>query len=922
MDFVFTKLKQFTHVFNKRITLLMVALALIIPSVIIGAESNISKSNNTMVRPKASDVPNMTIIIGTHMIAINSLTTELNDIAEKSAEDSAQNKIYYKSELVDEERSEQDNKGVWYEIQSAQNVDDILPSSKYMVEDELIDKLALTHFTDKDGKTWDLLTGNEVDIFNIEDVYDVSSIEELKALKLEYDAKKDSKSKDEQDEGKAKSLEEVKESLKSVLEMNVKNEEMEKLDLIIDALKKYYDYVVLREATDEERDKVSSIRSDINNKRKVAIFDKIIEKIDEEIQNVSELEDSYGAAKNELMNSKTTLESQITVLNVDENAGLMERKIAELAEQLIVNAQKNDYSEADENLRDILSLENITLSIISDSERQLSLIKKLKEQVDSEYNQLINSGESDEYKQAKMLNKSLAVLDSIKNEYMSKLKRLEADVNSIEDMNLKLLGSKEDQAKELQLVVDKLSQQIGNLAAEINSTKQQQDDLLKVSNVDVFKDAALNNLKLRLTNEISKLQAVNNDLNGSDEILEQENEMESLKSKYKKALDRNDLLGAKEIKEKIDVLQQKMDSENTKVDDRIQELNNQLSEIQKKLDESGLSTTQRANLEKQKVDIQSQKSQLGVLKTGQSSTDEKIISDAKTQAKKILSKNTIKQEDVEELEDNFSKIKNIAQTQPQIGYPAMLSFSEDIQSRLSQDSSVPSELLDVVDSVEQAVEDLKNEYNVKTSNELDENSIDEKADVFAADNSLTDVYRNLLLLGALNELLSDYGSVDDNTSIKDFNQNQKIIKLKMNKLMSTLISGDNLNEIDTKAALIDKKTKNAELYAKAEVVANLTGMRYIWEPNLVKGYLVGKGKNFAFTHGKNSITSSNNKMCMSNVAVFEPDKHSLEGNMWLPQSFLISEFEITVQGIKASNKAIVYSAPAYGNMKDMLKAIK
>lgn len=922
MNIIFTKLKLVINCFSKRITLLILALILIIPSVIVGAGSSNLTGNGTIVRPKASEVANMTIIIGTHMIALNALTQELKDIAEKTIEGSGQNNIYYKSELVDENRDGQGNKGAWFEISNAQEIDDILSKGE-VVADEVIDNLTLTHFTDENNRTWDLLTGKEVNIFDIEDVYDISNMEELKSLKLEYDAKKDSKPKDEKDEEKAKSLEEVKKSLQSIFEMDVKSDETEKIRLTIDNLNKYFNYLVLSGASDEEKEMALNIIGAKYAELKKVIRGIVLEKVDEEISSVSALEDSYGDVKEELTKSISELESKMLPSSKEsENLGLIEKYITELTEQYIKYVEENNYDNANELLKNIVELNKMSQSIIGDRERQLELASNLKKRSNEDWDKLIHDNKYiDEYNEAKKSNKSAAILDSIKNKYIDDVKRIIADIEQINDIILKLSLNKSEQAIKQQSTVEELSQQIGELKAEINSSKKK-DDLLANSDVDVFKEVAISKLELMLDKEISKLQAINNDLNDNSEILEQENEMATLKNEYKNALDKNDLLKAKEVKEKIDVLQQKIDSRNKQINDRVAELNTQLTEIQEKLNEGNLDEVTRTSLEKQKVDIKSQKTLLGASNTGQNSVDEKIINSCCEDAKTILSK-PLKEENIEELNNISSKIKNVAQSNPQIGYPAMLAFSEDIESKINTDSSIPGELLDIANDVGQAVEDLKNAYDTKKSNELNESTIDEKVEVFAKDNDLDDIGKNLLLLGALNNLFSDYGQVDDDTATKDLNSNQKIIKLKMGKLISNFTAKNNAGKKEVEVALIDKKRKNSELYAPADEIAWLTNAKYVWEPNLVKGHLVFKGKIYTFISGKNTVTSSKGeKLKMSNVVIFESDKDKLEATMWLPGSFCEENLNLVVQDLKCSNKAMVYSNQAYEMMEKMYEAIK
>lgn len=907
---------------NKRMILLVISVILIIPSIAFGADNNLT-SNSKMSRPKASEVENSTIIIGTHMISLNALTQELDEIAQKTIADSGQDKIYYKSEISDVNRDQDDNDGVWYEIQDAQDINDILYSGKTMVSNELIDRLVLTYYTDKNGRTYNLSTGNEVDIFNIVDVYDISSMEELKSLKLEYDAKKDSKPKDDEDKDREKSLNKIKNSLKSVFELEFDDEETEEGDLLLDELRKYYDYIILRGASNEERDELSKIRNAVNAQRKELVVDRVIAKIDEEMQNVDELVDSYGEAKNELLNSKEVLGSQISILELDENASLIQKKMVQLVQSLIGNVKNNDYSNADENLKDILALNAISASIIVDKNRQNALIEDLEREVNAEYNELISAGESEEYKQARVLNKGMAVLDNLKNQYQNKLKMMNADLDFIENMKLKLMDSVDKQSNELQSVVDSLSKQIGDLTVSLDKQNSQQSDLLAADNVDSFKEIALKILKERFDSVNEKLQASVSQLEPNNDTANNEQKMEKLKEEYRRALDKNDLNKAKEIQEDIDKLQSSIDETNLQLNNRLAELKKQLADVENKLNQNSLDKSQQAALETQKTVIKSTMSRLNLSKLGQGKAANQIVNQAKSQAKDALSKISMSDQDVMDLSDSVLAIKDVLETQPQIAYPAMAEIADDIKSKIATDDTSAANLLDVASEIDQAIEDYEDRYKSLVDEGLDESNLDEKINVFASDNNLNDTSKNVLALGALNELLADYGTIDDNMSPNDLNQNQKVIKLKMDKILSFLTSQNSDSLSGVKAVLTDNKFENGEVYISAEVVADLLDMQYVWNHNLVNAWLVGKNKKYNFTKGKNVIISVNGKnKTMSNVAVFTINKHNKESILWLPKSFLIDEFEITIQNIITTNKSTVYDSSAYDMMKKMLEYIK
>ena len=134
-------------------------------------------NRDTAVHIKADEIEDSTLIIGTHLIHISAMTEELYNIAQDSAADSGQYNRYYKSELAG---------GAWYDITEASTLSEITTEGKPVPNSE-IEELYMTHHTKSDKITYDLQTGEAVSLFDIDDPYDLSSMEELKPLKDQYD---------------------------------------------------------------------------------------------------------------------------------------------------------------------------------------------------------------------------------------------------------------------------------------------------------------------------------------------------------------------------------------------------------------------------------------------------------------------------------------------------------------------------------------------------------------------------------------------------------------------------------------------------------------------------------------------------------------------------------------------------------------
>ena len=898
---------------NKKLFILILVISLIVPFIAASAEPQTVLENPKMVRPKASDVENMTLIIGTHMIALNALTTELNDVAMATVQDSNQNKIYYKSELSDEKRGEQDNKGAWYEVQNANDLEDIL-SSGNIVSDAIIDSLILTHYTDRTGQTYDLSSGKEVDIFNIDDPYDISKMDELKSLKIEYDARQDGGG-DDKDKNKA-----IEKSLETVLKLDVHSDETDKLDVELDGLKKYNDYLIQNDAGDNERQEISEIRSAINAKRKGLIIEKIIEKIDEESQNNTDVATTLGDAKNELISVKTDIEAKTLKLVASENDSTFNRKEVELVNELRNAVENNNYLQANETLNDILALQDLSATIISNPEIQSRLVNELYLQAKGSYYDLADNGESDEYKQTKDLNGSVAKLDYLKKQYQDNLNSKKYDLNMLLNLKIKLANNEEEAQALMQAEIDDLVKRMGNISATIDS------DL--AGNADEFKKIALSNLEGLSDNFNEKIQSIAEQSVAGNGMSAKEEKMSQLSMDYKIALDNNDLAKAKSIKNEINELQSELDKQNQENINRLNELQNQLTDVQKSLSSSDLSGSQRSSLEIQKIALKNSIAKLGASKSSLlSNTMEQVakknIDEAQNEANKILSQVAIKEKDVNALRNNIDDIKNIASTQPQIAYNALLDISQNVKSKLENDESLPSSMLNFDAELSLAIDNCEKMLEKDKSFDLDADSINSKIENFVTQNELSDYDGEVLALGALSELLNQYGSVEDKISTDEMSKDQVVIKNRMSEILAQILTANKRRSSDLKAVLIDKKLKNSELYAPAETVALLMNMKYIWNVNLVEGYLINKSTQYRFIQGKNIIVSSKSgDKTMSNEALFVQNRSRADSELWLPASFWINEFELTLQNIQTTNKVIVYDENSYGLMKKMLEVFK
>lgn len=124
-------------------------------------------------RPSADKINDASLIIGTCLIDFQALNEENQTLAENTAQDGNQDRIYYKSDL---------NSGVWYDITDAESVNDIVLSNSRIVDNKTIDELTLTLYFKADGTVVDLTTGNNISVQDVDSTVLPSQIDACSSL--------------------------------------------------------------------------------------------------------------------------------------------------------------------------------------------------------------------------------------------------------------------------------------------------------------------------------------------------------------------------------------------------------------------------------------------------------------------------------------------------------------------------------------------------------------------------------------------------------------------------------------------------------------------------------------------------------------------------------------------------------------------
>jgi hypothetical protein len=215
-----------------------------------------------------SNIENGTLIIGTYLIHMSALTEDIYEMASESVGNSAQSRVYYKSEL---------NDGAWCDITEANSLAAIAsgytdPSGMQAitaVNNSVIAALFFEFHTKSDGITYDLRTNGAVNIFDRPNPYDLESMPELEPLKMQYDIYKEMEP--ETDEAEEESDERIN-RINSFWATNVRTDVTNRADQNLAALQRYLQIISQEEEAKDQMSAVQGVMAAVDATRRANVF--------------------------------------------------------------------------------------------------------------------------------------------------------------------------------------------------------------------------------------------------------------------------------------------------------------------------------------------------------------------------------------------------------------------------------------------------------------------------------------------------------------------------------------------------------------------------------------------------------------------------------------------------------------------------
>ena len=424
-------------------------------------------NDDDTVHVKDEQIGVSSLIVGTHIMYLGAVTDELYATAAESAKKVGMYEVYYKSELAD---------GSWYEISGAEGLADISTSGKTVTAD-VIENLNLQYYTKEDGITYDLRTGGAVNVFDIDNPYDLGSNSDMEDIKTQYDMLSGKEEKTKSDEYYIGLIDDF-------FSEELDNSETKELDDKLDSLWRVY-----QNADDDMREQLMSVMGELDDKRRSIVgnqllsgmLDELLDKVglsassDNELVMNNQLYEAVGNAINEV--AQTTAECESNLPSGDSGFTQVQE---ELKEKLIAAAQSGNADECKNICSDIKALNNIQSGISGDSAAELEILNEL---VDKQYGictDMLEQGAGAEYDNIKQTSS-----DTVARKYLNARKNeLDKSLTELADMLDKAAGRMgRDSAKEY---LDKAISDIEGLGSRIKS-----DDFEKYAIASLNKCAGL-----------------------------------------------------------------------------------------------------------------------------------------------------------------------------------------------------------------------------------------------------------------------------------------------------------------------------------------------------------------------------------------------------------------------------------------------
>lgn len=795
-------------------------------------------SEDEAVHIDPDEIEDSTLAIGSHLIHLSALTDSIYEIAQTSADDSGQNRIYYKSELAS---------GAWFDITNATTLTDIT-SGGTPVEKSIIAELFFTHHTMSDGITYDLRTGQQVYTYNIVDPYDLETLEELFPLKTQYDTIRETQSDSQAGQAKLARIEQI-------LTMVVINDETIACDNALSALQSYYNVLSDNDGGASEMGIVQDVMDAVDANRRALVFETLeaaLTEYAEELTYVTDTENEDGetvegsapdttlqsAVNDSLQNVKNSLiEYQGKML--DPGTTVMSNVYYEFAEQLISDAEANNHAACDQDVSDLLDLQNIQNGNVAYVDSELALLDgTLVDRATSQYTDGLQAGVNATYNAAVADNSAQALLNNIINTNTSSLNTWR---------------------NELEFLITARSQRVGN--EDAISYLDQRLELTYTWYGIIPADAFQAGAETTVDAHVEFLT----DLRRQLEVAAGGNEMDALtaqkadlQTELMAALDNNDLALASEIEDQIAAVDDQIDALANESAAQIAQLNEQVSDLQSQLEQAQASgdSSLASSLQTQ---IAALNGQISSINAGMSSgTLGATVAELKSQAMEVASAAQPSSDEIANLERAVGSLSDLLSLDSSLVFPALKDIHAAMVSQ--RDLNGSSAFDSAIAAVEEAILNNSDAYAAAMRTDKNADDLSQIAEDFFSE----DTAGTLLDPGSTGMDGAGTGDAAITTSLDDLGDNgeQAVYLAALQMYADETGSTEAMDLLDSTARrqlelgnplVFLRVNDGGTEYLPLTALKAYTGMRYVWNQNRNLGTLARGGDYYGFTAYSDSV---------------------------------------------------------------------
>lgn len=535
---------------------------------------------STAVHIQPADIESATLIIGTHLIHLSALNDQLYEIAQASAEESGQQQVYYKSEL---------GGNSWFDITTASTLEDITTGGT-PVDDAQIQALFFTHHTKSDGVTYDLRTGQPVNLFDIHNPYDLESLDELSPLKMQYDIIR-------QMQGESDVTKRIDRIWQTPVSTPPADAEVQGLltsteyDTILAQLNEYL--TVLRNHNGEEAaiEKVNGVMASVDACRRYLVYANLAPVLQTYLDELGaqgtadvpmdddssiavmttnpELLSAVSESLSNVQNAMITYSGEMLAQGVT----VMSTLQYEYSTDLINHAKERNHALCDEDVQKLILLDNIMNDVIAKREEETALLSDvLIPRATTSYTDQIWRGENAEYVAAIQNNSAQALLQTLISESSGAADTTRGEL----EFFIQAWCNRVEAATAMTFLDDRLVLASGDFMQKIPA--------------DDFQTSMADSVQAHIDFLTSLRRSLEQALGGNemDQLIAQKDELQQQRLS---ALDNNDLAAAQTLEQQISDIQQQLDAIEQGQADSINQLQAQVDELQQQLAQSPQSQT-------------------------------------------------------------------------------------------------------------------------------------------------------------------------------------------------------------------------------------------------------------------------------------------------------------------------------------------